>query len=207
MNSGYSPQLHWGNVWNGRDPTETSWYEPTPDASLALIDAAGTPKDGAILDVGGGASTLVDHLLDAGYENVTVLDIAQESLQRAQDRLGDAASTVTWRVGDITRVDLDAPVDLWHDRAVFHFLTDPGDRAAYRRQIERAVPVGGHAIVATFAPDGPTMCSGLPVQRYDPEALSAELGGSFTLVEARRKTHETPWGAEQRFQYALFERI
>lgn len=207
MNRGYSPQLHWGNVWNGRDPEQTSWYEEHPSASLELIEAVAPDREASILDVGGGASTLVDHLLEAGFDDVTVLDIAQESLEKAQERLGEDAEQVTWRVGDITRVDLERTFDVWHDRAVFHFLTDPGDRAAYARQLEAAVPVGGHAIVATFAPDGPEMCSGLPVERYDADRLAETLGDPVDLVDERRVTHTTPWDAEQAFQYALLERV
>lgn len=207
MTRSYSPQLHWGNVWNGRDPEETSWYQSRPTTSLELIEAVAPDVSASVLDVGGGASTLVDHLLDAGYEDVTVLDIAPESLERAQDRLGEDAERVTWRVGDVARVELDRTWDVWHDRAVFHFLSDPGEKAAYRRQLEAAVPVGGHAVVATFAPGGPRMCSGLPVVRYDAEAIADTLGDAVELVDARRTTHTTPWDAEQRFQYAVLERV
>ncbi|MFO0745728.1 MAG: class I SAM-dependent methyltransferase [Myxococcota bacterium] len=196
------PRQHWDDVYTKKAVDGVSWYRPHLERSLAFIEAAGLTHDAAILDVGGGASTLVDDLVQRGYRRVTVLDLAQSAIDAAKLRLGAAAANVIWRVDDIIRADL-APssVDLWHDRAVFHFLTDPADRARYVEQVARAVRPGGHVIVATFAPDGPERCSGLEVVRYDADRLHAAFGDRFVKVASEAETHVTPWGSEQSFTY------
>ncbi len=164
---------HWESVYAGNPADRVSWYQPHAALSMRLIEAAGVPRAGEIVDVGGGASTLVDDLLDAGYRAITVLDLSGAALATARARLGPRAGAVRWIEGDVTRVAFARHrYDLWHDRAVFHFLTDPADRAAYRAQILRAVKPGGHVVMATFAEDGPSECSGLPVMRYDAAALA-----------------------------------
>ncbi len=202
-----SMQEHWQAAWDGADARAKSWYEAEPAQSLDYVEACAIARHEAIIDVGGGASTLVDALLARGFENVTVLDIAQAALQGAQARLGDAASRVKWLCGDATAWQPPHPYRLWHDRAVFHFLTEAADRKSYRAIAETAIVPGGHLIIATFAEDGPQQCSGLPVRRYSAQALAQEFAPAFVLEEHCRRTHTTPSGAEQRFQYCRFLRL
>lgn len=198
-------KTHWEGVYATKAPDAVSWYQPRARLSLELIGRIGVAVPGRIIDVGGGASVLVDDLLDAGYQDVTVLDILGGALERARTRLGPRAGEVAWVEGDVVEADLPAAAfDVWHDRAVFHFLVDRGDRQAYVHTLRRALRPGGHAIIATFAEDGPERCSGLPVQRYSPQQLHAELGEAFTLLASEREEHRTPGGALQRFQYSLF---
>ncbi len=193
---------HWEDVYIHKSSDSVSWYQEHADMSLRLIHNAGLGKNSAIIDVGGGASTLVDDLLAEGYGDVIVLDISAAALEVAQHRLGKRAERVHWLKGDITQVEFPRHrFDVWHDRAVFHFLTDSADRHAYVEQVMRAVRPGGHVIVATFAEDGPEKCSGLPVMRYAPGALHAEFGDAFQLLEHEREIHHTPAGAVQRFVY------
>lgn len=196
-------RTHWENVYTTRSSQEVSWYQPHAEQSLALIEriAAGRPR--SVIDVGGGASTLVDDLLARGRFDVTVLDLSAAALQVARERLGARrASRVHWLAGDVTDVALPTNAyDIWHDRAVFHFLTEPGQRAAYVAQVRRTVRPGGHVIVAAFGPDGPLQCSGLPVMRYSPDALHGEFGEAFELVEHTSEAHRTPAGAIQQFVY------
>ncbi|HKJ87557.1 MAG TPA: class I SAM-dependent methyltransferase, partial [Gammaproteobacteria bacterium] len=159
---------HWEDVYSRRSPEEVSWYQDRPDLSLKLMGEADISLDTPILDAGGGASNLVDHLLDGGYTDVTVLDLSATALEHARRRLGERAARVSWIEGDVTAFRPERAYGLWHDRAVFHFLTDPSDRAAYGEVLHRALPVGGRAVIATFGPDGPEKCSGLPVVRYSP---------------------------------------
>lgn len=200
-------QAHWETIYTTRNGTTVSWYRPHLDLSLALIEGLKLDAEATILDVGGGSSTLVDDLLARGYGHVTVLDIAAAALADAQARLGQAAEGVTWLQADITQADLPpAAIDVWHDRAVFHFLTDEAEQTRYADMVHHTVRVGGHVIIATFAPDGPTICSGLPVIRYAPDEVHAILGAAFSLIDQRRETHVTPGGAKQRFQYSVFRR-
>jgi ubiquinone/menaquinone biosynthesis C-methylase UbiE len=193
---------HWEEVYATRAADAVSWYQPHAILSLDLIRRIGVAAGTRVIDVGGGASTLVDDLLADGKADVTVLDISQGALRLARDRLGARADKVHWIQGDITQVQLPAAAyDIWHDRAVFHFLTEPADRAAYVEQVRRAVRPGGHVIVAAFGPEGPTQCSGLPVVRYDPGQLHAQFGGRFELVDHLSETHRTPAGAVQQFVY------
>jgi len=175
---------------------------------MRLIRSCGLPHDVAIIDVGGGASTLIDDLLDDGYTKVTVLDLSAAALAQSQRRLGARAAVVRWVEGDITRVTL-APhcVDLWHDRAVFHFLTNEADRSAYVEQVLRALKPGGHVIMATFGAEGPTQCSGLPVMRYAPNELHAEFGEAFRLLAHEEHVHHTPFGTDQQFIYCMCRKM
>jgi len=194
---------HWDRIYRSRAASDVSWYQPEATVSLELIRRAAPDLDSAIVDVGGGASTLVDGLLDAGYRDVTVLDLSAAALEVARNRLGPRASGVTWVEGDILTVPLASGFAVWHDRAVFHFLTDPRDRDRYIARAGEAVMAGGHVIVASFAPDGPTRCSGLEVVRYSPEGMHAEWGAGFRLVDSVREEHHTPSGAIQAFTYCL----
>jgi ubiquinone/menaquinone biosynthesis C-methylase UbiE len=195
---------HWENIYRTRSPTEVSWYQPEARLSLDLIRRVAPGLDSSILDVGGGASTLVDGLLRAGYRDITVLDLAATGLARAQDRLADRASQVKWIVGDVLSAPLPAAsFAVWHDRAVFHFLTDARDRARYVEQARRIVRSGGYVIVASFGPEGPSRCSGLEVVRYSPQRLHAEFGSTFELLDSIREEHWTPTGSLQPFVYCL----
>jgi SAM-dependent methyltransferase len=192
---------HWEHVYSTKAVDAVSWFQEHAEASLQLIEGA-VPLNAAIVDVGGGASTLVDDLLARGYTNLTVLDISAAALRAAQDRLGSRASLVRWVEADITKVELPPRhYDVWHDRAVFHFLTDAQDRHAYVGALLHAVKPGGHVIVATFAEDGPTQCSGLPVRRYSAEELHSEFGAPFTLMRHDKQSHRTPFGTIQEFTY------
>ncbi|MCA1378139.1 class I SAM-dependent methyltransferase [Bradyrhizobium sp. IC4060] len=197
---------HWDHVYATKGEAEVSWYQDSPAISLAMIRAAGSDRDTTIIDVGGGASRLVDALLQDGYRDIAVLDLSANALAAAKKRIGPAASTVDWIVADATTWRPTRTYDVWHDRAAFHFLTDPRDKVAYVERLRSAVRPGGHVIIATFAPDGPEKCSGLPVQRHDSASLAAELGPEFKLVETRSETHHTPWHSTQAFQFSRFRR-
>jgi ubiquinone/menaquinone biosynthesis C-methylase UbiE len=193
---------HWETVYTTKSADEVSWFQEHSRVSLDLIKRTGVTKQGGIIDVGGGASTLVDDLLAEDFRNLTVLDISATALHIAQERLGNQAAKVTWLEADITRVALPpSSFDVWHDRAVFHFLTRPEDRERYREGVQVAVKPGGHVIVATFGREGPQRCSGLDVVRYSPEGLHEEFGPSFELVEHTEEVHHTPFGTEQQFVY------
>ena len=196
------PKEHWERVYATKPADNVSWFQAHAKQSLRLIRGAGVPCSASIIDVGGGASTLVDDLLDSGYSAITVLDLSAAALAAARKRLGSRSSAVQWIEANITDVLL--PVhsyDVWHDRAVFHFLTSPLERHAYVEAVLRAVKPGGHVIVATFAEDGPTQCSGLPVMRYSANELHAEFGAPFTLLQHEKEEHHTPFGTVQKFVY------
>lgn len=196
------PQDHWEKVYQTKQPDAVSWFQEHATQSLDLIRSTGISLDANVIDVGGGASTLVDDLLKSGFKNLSVLDLSANALAVARNRLGAAGDSVTWIAGDIRSVDLPKNTyDIWHDRAVFHFLTAPADRAAYVQQVMKAVKPGGHVIVATFAPDGPAQCSGLPVVRYSPDELHQTFGPTFELIEHMSEEHKTPWGSVQHFVY------
>lgn len=199
-------QAHWEHVYATRSENEVSWFQTNPAISTALIEAAGATRDAAIIDIGGGASRLVDNLLQKGFRSVTVLDLSHAALAAARARIGADANKVEWIAADVTRWTPARKYDIWHDRAAFHFLTDAADQAAYVRCLKSTVPSGGQAIIGTFALDGPEKCSGLPVQRYDSEALQLILGTEFALMEAHKDMHTTPWGSTQSFQFARFKR-
>lgn len=194
-------QAHWEKIYSEKAPNAVSWYRPHLETSLSLIERVSS-KSSAIIDVGGGESTLVDDLLFHGYENVTVLDISQIAVETNKKRLGTSSERVRWLVADITKAELPrSTYDVWHDRAVFHFLTTASDRAAYVRQVAHAVRRKGHVIVSTFGPEGPTKCSGLDVVRYDADSLHDEFGARFRLVESLKELHQTPFGTTQQFLY------
>jgi SAM-dependent methyltransferase len=199
-----SAESHWSRVYAEADADLVSWYEERPDASLRLIEAARASTDSSIIDVGGGVSLLAGHLLDRGYDDVTVLDVASQAIELARERLAERARRVAWLTADVTRFDPPRRWDLWHDRAVFHFLVEPEARDAYRACLLRALAPGAGVVLATFGPRGPERCSGLPVRRYSPGLLAAELGPSIELTEHFLHTHVTPTGGEQQFLYALF---
>ena len=201
-----SRQSHWENVYATRGEREVSWFQERPALSLELIRAAGATPRSAVIDVGGGASRLVDALLTDGFTAVTVLDISAAALAASRRRLGSAATRVTWIVADITTWEPPQAYELWHDRAVLHFLINEADRAAYVMRLVKALRPGGHAIIGTFALDGPERCSGLPVVRYDASSLASLLGPQFELVESRMQDHATPMGGVQRFHFGLFRR-
>lgn len=195
-------QEHWEAIYGKKGSQDVSWYRPHLDRSLLFIDQAALPPDAAIIDVGGGASTLVDDLLARGYRNVTVLDLSEGAIAQAKSRLGPNAVAVRWLVGDITEVGLpENHYDFWHDRAVFHFLTDDSARQRYVSSVRRSLKPGGHIVVATFGPAGPERCSGLPVARYSAEGIHGQFGGEFTKVGSDHEVHHTPWGGEQEFVY------
>ncbi len=198
---------HWETVYQTKAETDVSWFQETPKASLELIDALGITPQTPVIDIGGGASRLVDALHDKGFDALTVLDISEPALAATKARLGKQADRVHWLVADVTQWEPKETYGLWHDRAAFHFLTDAADRAAYADRVARAVAPGGHVIMATFALDGPERCSGLPAQRHDAASIGACLGDAFTLVDTRRHDHHTPGGAIQRFQFSSFRRI
>lgn len=198
---------HWENVYSTKQTDAVSWFQPHADLSLDLIKATGVSREAGIIDVGGGASTLVDDLVADGYTDLAVLDLSAAALDAARKRLGPQAGRVEWIVADITKAELGGQrYDIWHDRAVFHFLTDPADRAAYVQTVLRSVKPGGHVIVATFAEDGPLQCSGLPVVRYRPGELHDQFGAAFTLLKHQKETHSTPSGAMQQFIYCYCRR-
>ena len=198
---------HWETVYETKPPDTVSWYSPHLETSLALIERAAPGHGAAILDVGGGASTLVDDLIGRGYRDVSVLDISTAALDIAKRRLGAAASKVDWLVTDILLAKLQPQrYDLWHDRAVFHFLTAQDRRQAYVQQLVHALKPGGHAVIASFGPEGPQRCSGLDTARYDAAALARVLGPGLTLMDSMLEMHPTPSGTNQQFLYTLFRR-
>ena len=196
-------EQYWEKVYRTKAPDQVSWFRPHLETSLALIERATRgDKSASIIDAGGGASTLIDDLLERGYRNITVGDISQAALEVAQRRLGKAAESVRWWRGDVIQAGFPAhSYDVWHDRAVFHFLTTPEDRIAYVRNVASAVEPGGHVIVGTFGPDGPMKCSGLDVMRYDAKSLHGEFGTHFRLIKSLRELHNTPFGTRQQFLY------
>lgn len=194
-------QSHWDRIYKEKDPTAVSWYRQHLETSLAFIQRVAS-KDSAIIDVGGGESTLVDDLLSDGFSNITVLDISKTAIEVNKNRLGEISDHVHWLVTDITKEELPhSTYDVWHDRAVFHFLTRQIDRVAYVRQAAHAVKPGGHVIVSTFGLEGPTKCSGLDVVKYDAESLHREFGADFRLLESVKELHQTPFGTIQQFVY------
>lgn len=205
MNDRVDRQAHWQNVYRTKSSADVSWFQPSPELSLRMIAKTGLGRGSAVIDVGGGASSLVDQLLADGFR-VTVLDIADSALDVARARLGTRAADVDWIVADITAWQATDRFDLWHDRAVFHFLTEPDQRARYIAALKASLRPAGWLVMATFGPDGPQTCSGLPVHRWSAPDLAAELGGAFRLVESLAEDHETPWGSRQAFTWALFRR-
>jgi len=200
-------QAHWQSVYQSKGERDVSWFQETPAISLDLIRATGMNNSASIIDVGGGASRLVDALIDEGFDSITVLDLSEKALATSRARLGARAGYVKWVVADVTTWQPSQTYDVWHDRAAFHFLTETNDQAAYAECVRKAVRLGGHVIIGTFALDGPERCSGLPVVRHDEASLGKVLGPSFELVERRNHAHQTPTGTIQRFQFSRFLRL
>ena len=197
-----SMQTHWESIYGSKAPDAVSWYRPHLEVSLDLIEHCAAGASASIIDVGAGESTLVDDLVGRGYREITVLDVSKTAIEATKQRLGRSAEYVHWMLGDITQVSLPPQsFDVWHDRAVFHFLTELTQREAYVRAVLNAVRPGGYVIVSTFGPEGPTKCSGLDVIRYDAEALHREFGKRFRIEESAKEIHRTPWGAAQQFVY------
>ena len=202
-----SQKHHWEKTYSSKVTQELGWYAPRLQTSLDWIMDLGLSPDASIIDAGGGASTLVDDLLEAGFGSITVVDISEKSLSSAKSRLGSKAERVTWMVGDITSIALPAhQYDLWHDRASFHFLTELHQQRKYRDKVLQALKPGGHLIIGTFAPEAPPKCSGLPVQRYTQDQLSKTLGEEFELLREKKELHVTPGGVEQAYLYCQFQR-
>jgi trans-aconitate methyltransferase len=206
-NDTFDRKRHWEQLWDHKAAVDTSWYQARPRLSLAMIARAADDIGAPIIDVGGGASLLVDYLLDAGYEHVSVLDISGAALRQARQRLGERAGPVAWIEADVTTFQPQTRYDIWHDRAAFHFLTEAEDRARYRAVLQKALAPKGQAIIAAFAPEGPRQCSGLDVVRYGAEDMAAELGSGFRLEEQAQEVHLTPHGKEQIFGFYRFSRI
>ena len=204
MNTGR--RAHWENVYRSKGEREVSWFQERPDISVELIRATGVDHRSAIVDIGGGASRLIDALLDEGFTAITVLDLSESALARSKARLGARGAKVQWIAADVTAWQPAKTFDVWHDRAAFHFLTEAADRDAYAQRVLQAVRPGGNVIIGTFALDGPERCSGLPVVRHDAASLAAVLGPSFAPVESRNEAHNTPFGTVQRFQFSRFRR-
>jgi len=196
---------HWESVYTAKEASDVSWFQEHPTRSLELIRAV-APENCRFIDIGGGASVLVDHLLELGFIAPTVLDLSGEALARARARLGDRAGRVHWIEADVTTATELGEFEVWHDRAVFHFLTESGDRQKYVELAKRTVPLGGHVVIATFGLEGPPRCSGLDVCRYDAFSLAREFGAGFSLVRSADEMHRTPWGSTQVFTYAVFRR-
>lgn len=201
MDSSISRKTHWEQVYENKPVDQVSWFQRDPRRSLELIEASGTSKDAPIIDVGAGASVLVDQLLLNGYTDLSVLDISKNAVDISKRRLGNHATDVAWLVDDVTEFQPGRSFALWHDRAVFHFLTDPSQQAAYRSTLMRALASGGQAIIGTFAVDGPLRCSGLEIAQYDAARMQAVMGADFTLLQESRESHTTPAGSIQNFAW------
>jgi 2-polyprenyl-3-methyl-5-hydroxy-6-metoxy-1,4-benzoquinol methylase len=199
-------RTHWERFWSRNKPDEMGWFQASPEVSLGLIDATGIDRSSRIIDVGGGTSTLVDSLLDRGFENIGVLDISESAIDLANARLGERSTHITWIAADVTVYRADQPIDLWHDRAVLHFLTERDDRERYARSLIESLAPRGHVIIAAFALDGPKKCAGLEVIGYGPREIMALLGDGFELQEIVRETHITPGRTKQRFAYFRLQR-
>ena len=201
-------KTHWENVYQSKSDRQVSWYREHLDNSLRIILATKVGREAAIIDVGGGSATLVDDLLENGFADITVLDISSSAIEKSRTRLGERAAQIEWLEADITRAALpENRFDVWHDRAVFHFLTDAADRRKYVAQVMRSLKIGGHIIVASFGLNGPQKCSGLDVVRYSPETMHEEFGGNFKLVKSLNETHETPFGTTQEFVYCYCRKL
>jgi SAM-dependent methyltransferase len=200
-------KTYWDRIYAEREPSEVSWYQRDPRLSLELIRRCPLEPEAAVIDVGGGASALADRLLDAGLVRPAVLDISRRALERARERLGPRADEIDWYEADVTHWSPPYRFDLWHDRAVFHFLTEPGDRRRYVRTLRTSLRSRGHLVMAAFGPGGPARCSGLPVVHYDAETLLAELGPGFHLEEEAREEHVTPSGKTQAFRFFRLRRL
>jgi len=199
-------KYHWESVYKKHSSTEVGWYQVYPGRSLKLINETGAGTDGSIIDIGGGTSTLAVHLLDQGYKQVTVLDLSGNAIEKAKLQLGEKSNRIHWIEADVTKYSFIEKYDIWHDRAVFHFLTEAEDREGYKNSLNQALRLNGHLIISTFSLDAPSKCSGLPVVRYNSDALQNEFGNNFTMVEAFAEDHVTPSGVKQNFIFCRFIR-
>jgi SAM-dependent methyltransferase len=199
-------KMHWEELYREKSPQEVSWYQEQPKLSLELIESLQLNKSARILDVGGGASRLAKSLLDAGYENISVLDISAKALQQAKNELGAKSTQIEWIVTNVFEFEPSKCFDLWHDRALFHFLTEADDRKSYVEVLKKSLSASGFVIIASFAIGGPEECSGLPIVQYDAQKISQELGDEFRLLNEQFELHHTPWSSEQKFMYSLFQR-
>jgi SAM-dependent methyltransferase len=197
---------HWEGVYSTKGEKEVSWFQEDPAVSIEMIKQTDATRDSAIIDIGGGASRLVDALLGDGYRDITLLDLSAAALEMAKARIGPVSAQVAWIVADVTRWKPARQYQVWHDRAAFHFLAEADDRRAYLTCLRSATAPGAQIIIGTFALDGPEKCSGLPVQRYDSKTLADELGSSFELADTRSENHRTPWNSSQSFQFSRFRR-
>lgn len=197
---------HWDGIYGSKAEDAVSWYQKVSEPSLTLLRLTGAMPASAIIDIGGGASHLVDALLELGFADVSVLDLSQAALDASKARLGAASGDAQWICADVTEWQPARRYDVWHDRAAFHFLTDPADQAIYAATLARALASGGHAIIGTFAPDGPEKCSGLPIVRHDAASIGKVLGDGFELTDTRRHEHRTPWDSVQNFQFSTFRK-
>ena len=204
--TGMGRKVHWESIYDQKSEADLSWHQDDPSVSLELMQEAGLTPESSVIDIGAGTSRVVDRLLKLGLRGISVLDLSESALATARGRLGDSGKTVSWIVADVTTWEASRVYDIWHDRAVFHFLVDPAERASYVDRLSSSLDFGGHAVIATFALDGPEKCSGLDVMRYSPDSLSATLGTRFALVTHRFHLHKTPWGSPQSFQYSLFRK-
>ena len=195
---------HWERVYKKHASTEVGWYQAYPARSLKLISDAGVGMDCRIIDIGGGTSKLAGYLLDLGYKQITVLDLSKNAIEKAKMQLGEKSGRINWIEANVTKYSFTEQYDIWHDRAVFHFLTEAADREGYKDSLNQALKVNGHLIISTFSPDAPPKCSGLPVVRYSAEALKNELGAHFTLIESLYEDHVTPSGIKQNFIFCRF---
>lgn len=198
---------HWNKVYRKKSETELSWHQDDPAVALNIMKKVGLAAGSAFIDIGAGKSRIIERLLDLGLSDLSALDLSENALASTRVRLGDRGKTVRWIVDDVTRWEPTRTYDIWHDRAVFHFLVNREDRISYIERLNRSVSSGGHAIIATFATDGPEQCSGLPVARYSPDSLAETLGAAFLLLTHQFYLHHTPWGVEQSFQYSLFRKV
>lgn len=201
-----SRQNHWDDVYTKKKEDEVSWFQESPAPSIDLLELVGAGQKSMVIDVGGGASRLVDHLVLQGFSAVTVLDLSSKALDSAKARLGESSSLVEWIAADATSWEPPKTYDVWHDRAAFHFLTEAADQIAYADRLRRALRPGSYAILGTFGLDGPLMCSGLPIIRHSSDSLGAILGPDFRLIDSRAHEHVTPWGAVQKFQFSTFQK-
>lgn len=200
-------QAHWEGVYSSKGEADVSWFQEAPQPSMDLFKLIGAKPSDAIIDVGGGASRLVDHLNALGHKHITVLDLSSAALKQAEARLGKASSIVEWIAADASTWSPSSSYDIWHDRAAFHFLTEPEQQLSYMDRVRSALRPGGHVVIGTFAPDGPEKCSGLPVARHNAKSLGEHLGDSFALLDTRNYEHLTPWASKQKFQFSTFIRL
>lgn len=199
-------KTHWDDIYNRKKFSEVTWFQPEPKVSMQLISNLNLSLNANILDAGGGASTLVDKLLDQGFQDISVIDLSENALNQSKNRLGATASNISWIVGDITNYDFQVKFDLWHDRAVFHFLISKDDQENYIVNLNKCLDVGSFFIISTFAEDGPLKCSGLEIVRYSKEELVNKFAGNFELIDFQKETHVSPGGMEQKFNYWVFRK-